>query len=76
MFLIYLLDPREWTEEHVLYWLNWAVKEFSLTMDMEPFRNLKGRDMIELGKERFLAITPPYTGDILWEHVDILQKGK
>uniref|UniRef100_A0A1I8M942 PNT domain-containing protein n=1 Tax=Musca domestica TaxID=7370 RepID=A0A1I8M942_MUSDO len=67
-------DPREWTEEHVLYWLNWAVKEFSLTMDMEPFRNLKGRDMIELGKERFLAITPPYTGDILWEHVDILQK--
>lgn len=45
-------------------------------MDMEPFRNLKGRDMIELGKERFLAITPPYTGDILWEHVDILQKGK
>lgn len=45
-------------------------------MNLEPFRKLKGRDVIELGKERFLAITPAYTGDILWEHVDILQKGK
>uniref|UniRef100_A0A0A1WLJ3 ETS-like protein pointed, isoform P2/D n=1 Tax=Zeugodacus cucurbitae TaxID=28588 RepID=A0A0A1WLJ3_ZEUCU len=68
-------DPREWKEEHVIYWLNWASKEFSLvSMNLEPFIKMKGRDMIELGKERFLAITPPFTGDILWEHLDILQK--
>ncbi|XP_036324489.1 ETS-like protein pointed isoform X3 [Rhagoletis pomonella] len=68
-------DPREWTEEHVIYWLNWAIKEFSLvSMNLEPFIKMKGRDMIELGKDKFLAITPPFTGDILWEHLDILQK--
>ncbi|XP_046803969.1 ETS-like protein pointed [Lucilia cuprina] len=70
-------DPRQWTEEHVIYWLNWAIKEFSLvSMNHEPFLKMKGRDIIELGKDKFLAITPAFTGDILWEHLDILQKGK
>uniref|UniRef100_A0A1A9X2E5 PNT domain-containing protein n=1 Tax=Glossina brevipalpis TaxID=37001 RepID=A0A1A9X2E5_9MUSC len=70
-------DPREWTEEHVIYWLNWAIKEFSLvSMNLDPFSKMKGCDMIELGKDKFLAITPAFTGDILWEHLDILQKGK
>lgn len=45
-------------------------------MNHEPFLKMKGRDIIELGKDRFLAITPAFTGDILWEHLDILQKGK
>ncbi|XP_037809999.1 ETS-like protein pointed isoform X3 [Lucilia sericata] len=68
-------DPRQWTEEHVIYWLNWAIKEFSLvSMNHEPFLKMKGRDIIELGKDKFLAITPAFTGDILWEHLDILQK--
>ncbi|XP_039491240.1 ETS-like protein pointed isoform X1 [Drosophila santomea] len=68
-------DPREWTEEHVIYWLNWAKNEFSLvSMNLDPFYKMKGRDMVDLGKEKFLAITPAFTGDILWEHLDILQK--
>ncbi|EDV94362.1 GH20724 [Drosophila grimshawi] len=66
-------DPRDWTEEHVIYWLNWAKNEFSL-LSMVPFCKMTGREMVELGKEKFLAITPPFTGDILWEHLDILQK--
>lgn len=37
---------------------------------------MTGRDVVEMGREGFLAIAPPYTGDILWEHLDILQKGK
>lgn len=32
--------------------------------------------MVALGKEKFLAIAPPFTGDILWEHLEILQKGE
>ncbi|XP_055700205.1 ETS-like protein pointed isoform X1 [Phlebotomus papatasi] len=68
-------DPRLWTEEHVLYWLKWSIKEFSLeNVNFDPFLRLKGRDMVALGRERFLSITPPYTGDILWEHLEILQK--
>lgn len=71
------LDPRQWTEEHVLYWLNWATREFSLEcMNTEPFAKMRGIDMVTLGREGFLAIAPPFTGDILWEHLEILQKGK
>lgn len=37
---------------------------------------MHGRDIVGLGRERFLEIAPPFTGDILWEHLEILQKGK
>lgn len=68
-------DPREWTEDHVIYWLQWATKEFSLeSMNIQPFLKMTGRAMVALGRERFLAIAPPFTGDILWEHLEILQK--
>ncbi|CAD7091054.1 unnamed protein product [Hermetia illucens] len=68
-------DPRQWTAEHVSYWLKWAIKEFSLeSTNIEPFLRMRGRDMVALGREKFLAIAPPFTGDILWEHLEILQK--
>uniref|UniRef100_A0A182UIZ2 PNT domain-containing protein n=1 Tax=Anopheles melas TaxID=34690 RepID=A0A182UIZ2_9DIPT len=35
---------------------------------------MSGRDIVGLGREGFLAIAPPFTGDILWEHLEILQK--
>lgn len=57
-------------------WLNWAIKEFSLEgVVLQHFR-MRGRDMCAMGKENFLARTPPFMGDILWEHLEILQKGK
>lgn len=37
---------------------------------------MHGSDIVGLGREGFLAIAPPFTGDILWEHLEILQKGK
>ncbi|XP_055589030.1 ETS-like protein pointed isoform X2 [Uranotaenia lowii] len=69
-------DPRQWTPEHVIIWLNWSIKEFSLegVNIKEPFLKMSGRDIIGLGREGFLAIAPPFTGDILWEHLEILQK--
>uniref|UniRef100_A0A182M6L9 PNT domain-containing protein n=1 Tax=Anopheles culicifacies TaxID=139723 RepID=A0A182M6L9_9DIPT len=68
-------DPRQWTAEHVLIWLNWLIKEFSLEgVNKEPFQKMSGRDIVGLGREGFLAIAPPFTGDILWEHLEILQK--
>jgi len=38
--------------------------------------NMRGRDICNMGKEAFLSRAPPYMGDILWEHLEILQKGK
>ncbi|XP_058812230.1 ETS-like protein pointed isoform X2 [Topomyia yanbarensis] len=68
-------DPRQWTPEHVIIWLNWSIKEFSLeSVNKEPFLKMSGRDIVGLGREGFLAIAPPFTGDILWEHLEILQK--
>ncbi|CAM6031632.1 unnamed protein product, partial [Sphagnum compactum] len=68
-------DPRQWTPEHVIIWLNWAKREFSLEIaNIEPFMKMHGRDIVGLGREGFLAVAPPFTGDILWEHLEILQK--
>ncbi len=29
-----------------------------------------------MGREAFLSRAPPFMGDILWEHLEILQRGK
>ena len=74
---LFFTDPRQWTAEHVLIWVNWAKREFSLEINnFEAFMKMHGRDIVGLGREGFLAIAPPFTGDILWEHLEILQKGK
>lgn len=71
-----ITDPRLWSEEQVVCWLSWATKEFSLEcVNIEAFSKMRGRDMIALGRDGFLAKAPPFTGDILWEHLEILQKG-
>lgn len=70
-------DPRQWTEEHVLLWMDWAKNEFCLDPKLkDSFAKMRGSDMVALGREGFLAIAPPFTGDILWEHLEILQKGE
>ncbi|KAL0269813.1 UNVERIFIED_CONTAM: hypothetical protein PYX00_007421 [Menopon gallinae] len=67
-------DPRQWTETQVAHWLCWAIREFSLEgIPIQQFY-MKGKDICAMGKENFLARAPPFTGDILWEHLEILQK--
>lgn len=67
-------DPRQWTENHVAHWLQWAIKEFSLEyLSLDQFR-LKGKDICIMGKDAFAARAPAFVGDILWEHLELLQK--
>lgn len=67
---------RDWTTWQVRQWLCWAIKEFSLDgLDLSNF-SLTGRQLLDLDREEFLARCPYYVGDILWEHLDILQKGR
>lgn len=80
--LIYLftyiiwLDPQQWSELDVNRWLNWAIKEFNLEgVDIRNFSML-GKEMCAMGKEMFLARTPHFMGDILWEHLERLLKGR
>ncbi|KPM06583.1 Sterile alpha motif containing protein [Sarcoptes scabiei] len=68
-------DPRFWTENDVSRWFNWAIKEFNLEGFDPQNLIISGKAMCEMGKEMFLAQTPPYVGDILWEHLDRLLRG-
>nr|CAD7445270.1 unnamed protein product [Timema bartmani] len=66
--------PRLWSETHVAHWLYWAIREFSLEgVPLNQF-HMRGKDICAMGKEAFLARAPPFMGDILWEHLEILQK--
>uniref|UniRef100_A0A5F9D765 ETS proto-onco 1, transcription factor n=1 Tax=Oryctolagus cuniculus TaxID=9986 RepID=A0A5F9D765_RABIT len=68
-------DPRQWTETHVRDWVMWAVNEFSLKgVDFQKFC-MNGAALCALGKDCFLELAPDFVGDILWEHLEILQKG-
>ncbi|KAH8023449.1 hypothetical protein HPB51_014698 [Rhipicephalus microplus] len=69
-------DPRQWSEMDVANWLSWAIREFSLEGVNMPTFAMKGKDMCALGKDAFLARFPPFMGDILWEHLDILEKAR
>ncbi|XP_024876239.1 ETS-like protein pointed isoform X4 [Temnothorax curvispinosus] len=69
-------DPRQWSEAAVAHWLHWAIREFSLEgVAMQPWQHMTGKQICAMGKESFLARAPAFTGDILWEHLEILQKG-
>ncbi|XP_071494573.1 protein C-ets-1-like [Diadema antillarum] len=67
-------DPSQWTECQVVAWVLWAIKEFSLEgVSVTNFR-ISGRDLCSLPKTDFLSRAPPFMGDILWEHIDMLRK--
>ena len=71
-------DPRLWSEAHVSAWLAWAIREFSLQgPHIDSFvagLSMCGRQVCAITKEEFLARAPPFMGDILWAHLEILQK--
>uniref|UniRef100_A0A7M4DYF5 ETS proto-onco 1, transcription factor n=1 Tax=Crocodylus porosus TaxID=8502 RepID=A0A7M4DYF5_CROPO len=67
-------DPQQWTETHVRDWVMWAVNEFSLKgVDFQKFC-MNGAALCALGKDCFIELAPDFVGDILWEHLEMLQK--
>ncbi|KAG8226583.1 hypothetical protein J437_LFUL007275 [Ladona fulva] len=62
-----------WNETQVTLWLSWATREFSLE-GVSSITVLSGRELVAMGKETFLSMAPPFMGDILWEHLEILQR--
>lgn len=58
-------------------WLLWASNEFSLGVNVNLQRlGMNGQTLCNLGKERFLELAPDFVGDILWEHLEQMLKGK
>ena len=71
-------DPRHWTRVHVSQWLEWAIREFSLYgSNVDTFVSslaMTGPELCSMGKERFVSRAPTFMGDILWTHLEILQR--
>lgn len=71
-------DPRIWECIEVIAWLDWAANEFQLYSETVTnfIRNFKmtGKDMCQLSKEDFCTKAPVFVGDILWEHLVLLQQ--
>ena len=71
-------DPRLWSHAHVSHWLSWAIREFSLHgPHIDTFvtsLSMSGRQVCSMSKEEFISRAPPFMGDILWAHLEILQK--
>lgn len=66
-------DPMKWTTRHVGQWLDWAVQEFGFnTVDKSNFQ-LTGIQLCALSREDFLKQAPPYTGDVLYSHLNLLK---
>lgn len=59
----------------VTNWLCWAIKEFTLDGVVLANFRMKGKEMCAMSRDAFLSLAPPFVGDILWEHLDLLQKG-
>ena len=70
-----LADPALWSAGQVAQWLSWAAREFSLEGVKFDNFSMTGKELLRLGRDAFLARSPPFVGDILWEHLEILQKG-
>lgn len=73
MISLFFIDPMKWSNKHVTQWLEWAMQEFGLdVIDVSKFQ-LTGAQLMSLSKEEFLERAPPYTGDILYAHLKLLQ---
>lgn len=38
--------------------------------------DMTGQELCDLGKEGFLDLAPDFVGDILWEHLEQMMRGK
>lgn len=57
-------------------WLAWASAELSLHGIDTAMWTIKGSQLCKLDREEFTARCPPFVGDILWEHLDMMKKGE
>ena len=72
-------DPRDWSQEHVSHWLSWAIREFSLGSGahIDSFissLSMSGDQLCSMNKQDFISRAPLFMGDILWAHLEILQR--
>lgn len=68
-----IADPMQWSENQVIQWLDWTIKEFGCTPVNKCNWRISGLQLCTLSKEEFLERAPPYTGDVLHSHLNLLK---
>ena len=56
-------------------WLAWSSAELSLHGIDVSMWTVKGSQLCKMERDEFTSRCPPFVGDILWEHLDMLKKG-
>ncbi|XP_044196917.1 transforming protein p54/c-ets-1-like, partial [Thunnus albacares] len=70
-------DPTLWSEWEVNHWLEWCQTEFGLHCLGSDLKGLQGSELCGLNREAFLGLMSDCTaGEILWEHLEIMRRGK
>ncbi|XP_072324940.1 retroviral integration site protein Fli-1 homolog isoform X2 [Scyliorhinus torazame] len=68
-------DPCVWSQDHVRQWLDWAVKEYSLSdIDSSLFQNIDGKELCKLTKDDVTRLTTTYNAEILLSHLNYLRE--
>uniref|UniRef100_UPI00398F3C6D Friend leukemia integration 1 transcription factor-like isoform X2 n=1 Tax=Pristiophorus japonicus TaxID=55135 RepID=UPI00398F3C6D len=68
-------DPCVWSQDHVRQWLDWAVKEYSLSdVDGTLFQSIDGKELCKMTKDNLMRLTTPYNAEILLSHLNYLRE--
>lgn len=54
-------DPKTWQRQHVRIWLEWAIKQFNLTLNMKDWI-LNGKELCEMTLHEFQVKVPKDSG--------------
>jgi len=69
-------DPTAWSNLHVRYWMQWAIKKFSLVGVNLGCFDLTGQQLVDLQHDDFVRYIPNDRHDIFWTHLELLRKCK
>ena len=72
----FFTDPNMWTADHVQQWVQWAVREYSLTEVQVSRFTMEGKQLCKMTREDFARLTSSYNADVLLSHLNFLKQGK
>lgn len=70
------LDPAQWSTQHVLIWIQWAVQQFNLPDIRLEDWVFNGQKLFSLSHSEFKKKVSSDPGDLFWTHLELLRKCK
>ena len=71
-----IVDPRNWTAQHVCQFIGWLVKQLNITgVEANQFK-MNGIELCNLSKDDLGSHFPNHLVDILWMYLEALKLGE